>query len=293
MLDFTRLRILVSVARHGSVTAAARALDYTQPSISHHLGRLEAETGTQLVQRVGRGIRLTDAGHLLAERGAEILGRVDAAESELAAQVGLRSGRVRLAAFPSALSTLVPHAAAALAAEHPDLDVGLTEAEPPAALHMLRAGQVDVAVIFSYGPADTGLRAVEVLTEPVHLVTPAAWARRPAELRAFAAERWIAGCERCRAHLLDQCRQAGFAPRIAFTTDDYVAVQSLVAAELGVTTLPALTLRAARNPGVRTTPLPHTERRILAATYGEPPDPPATAALVAALTAAAAPAPLD
>ena len=75
MLDVTRLRVLVAVARHGSVTAAARALNYAQPSVSHHLSRLEAETGALLTQRAGRGVRLTDAGRLLAERAEEILGR--------------------------------------------------------------------------------------------------------------------------------------------------------------------------------------------------------------------------
>ena len=92
MLDVTRLRVLVAVARNGSVTAAARALNYAQPSVSHHIARLEAETGTQLLERVGRGIRLTEAGRLLAERAEEIIGRLDAAEAELAAHVGLREG---------------------------------------------------------------------------------------------------------------------------------------------------------------------------------------------------------
>src|SRR3974390_2554265 len=89
ILDVTRLRILAAVARHGSVTSAARELNYAQPSVSHHLARLEAETGSKLIRRAGRGIRLTDAGRLLSERAAEILGRLDAAENELAAHVGL------------------------------------------------------------------------------------------------------------------------------------------------------------------------------------------------------------
>src|SRR5580704_10680784 len=152
MLDVTRLRVLVAVARYGSVTAAARALNYAQPSVSHHIARLEAETGTQLLERVGRGIRLTDAGQLLAERAEEIIGRLDAAEAELAAHVGLREGRVRLAAFPSALGTLIPAAAARLEAETPGMDFMLTEAEPPEALRMLRAGYVDVALVFRYLP---------------------------------------------------------------------------------------------------------------------------------------------
>src|SRR5579863_1241804 len=150
MLDVMRLRVLVAVARYGSVTAAARALNYAQPSVSHHLARLEAETGIKLIQRAGRGIRLTDAGRLLAERAAEVIGRLDAAENELAAYTGLRAGRLRLAAFPSALGTIVPAAAALLREHQPGVDLRLTEAEPPEALRMLRAGYVDVALVFRY-----------------------------------------------------------------------------------------------------------------------------------------------
>ena len=198
MLDVTRLRVLVAVARYGSVTAAARALNYAQPSVSHHLARLEAETGTKLIQRAGRGIRLTDAGRLLAERGAEVIGRLDAAENELAAYTGLRAGRLRLAAFPSALGTIVPAAAAMLREHQPGVDLRLTEAEPPEALRMLRAGYVDVALVFRYSPDPPGatgppvpgqeaglgddesgidlaegLREKLLLDEPVHLVTAA------------------------------------------------------------------------------------------------------------------------
>src|ERR1700722_16774793 len=158
MLDVTRLRVLVAVARHGSVTAAAHRLNYAPPSVSHHLARLEAETGTKLVQRAGRGIRLTDAGRLLAERAVEVIGRLDAAENELVVFAGLRAGRLRLAAFPSALGTIVPTAAAILHDRHPGFDLRLTEAEPPEALRMLRAGYVDVALIFRHEADDAGTR---------------------------------------------------------------------------------------------------------------------------------------
>ena len=87
MLDVNRLRVIDAVARNGSVTAAAKELHYSQPSVTHHLARLEAETGAQLLQRVGRGIRLTPAGRLLADRAAEIVGRIDAAGAELSAHV--------------------------------------------------------------------------------------------------------------------------------------------------------------------------------------------------------------
>lgn len=310
MLDVTRLRVLVAVARHGSVTAAARALNYAQPSVSHHLARLEAETGTKLIQRAGRGIRLTDAGRLLAERASEIIGRLDAAENELAAYTGLRAGRLRLAAFPSALGTIVPAAAAMLAAKHPSVDLRLTEAEPPEALRMLRAGYVDVALVFrhvqeaapvdeasSQGPeAAEGIRENVMLDEPVHLIVAGKHAAdelaapitelSAADLTKFAGHRWIAGCDRCRDHLLRQCALAGFTPKIAFTTDDFVAVQALVTSGLGVAMLPGLCLRAARNPGIRTVRLRGTRRSVLAVRYGEPPDPPPTALLMEALRTA-------
>jgi len=362
MLDVTRLRVLVAVAQYGSVTAAARALNYAQPSVSHHLARLEAETGIKLIQRAGRGIRLTDAGRLLAERAAEVIGRLDAAESELAAYTGLRAGRLRLAAFPSALGTIVPAAAAMLRGRQPSVDLRLTEAEPPEALRMLRAGHVDIALVFRYspdlpgpiapgpvtaegadsaaasgspaargnwaahvGPASSpspaahaggmgapsaavfgtagfaddeeggidvmeGLRERLLLEEPVHLVTSVRDTdQSPPDLSKYARHRWIAGCDRCRATLLKQCALAGFIPKIAYTTDDYVAVQALVAADLGVSTLPALCLRAARHPGVKTLPLAGARRHVFAVRYGDPPDPPAVAMLMDVLRAVAEP----
>ncbi|GAA5044444.1 DNA-binding transcriptional LysR family regulator [Thermocatellispora tengchongensis] len=284
MLDVVRLRVLVAVARTRSVTAAARELHYSQPSVSHHLARLEAETGAKLVQRAGRGIRLTEAGRLLAERATEIIGRLDAAETELAAHVGLRAGRVRLAAFPSALGTFVPAAAARLARERPGLDLRLSEAEPPEAVRMLRAGYVDMAVIFRYDDTpdeENGVRMTPLLDDPSHLVTPPDVP--PGALAGHRDAPWIAGCDRCRSHLLDLCQAAGFEPRVAFTSDDYVAVQKMVAAGMGVTVLPALALAAHRDPAVRTVPLPGSTRHVLAAVYGDPPDPPATRALLAAL----------
>jgi DNA-binding transcriptional LysR family regulator len=297
--------VLVAVARHGSVTAAARALNYAQPSVSHHIARLEAETGTQLFERVGRGIRLTEAGRLLAERAEEIIGRLDAAEAELAVHVGLRAGRVRLAAFPSALGTLVPAAAARLAGETPDLEFMLTEAEPAEALRMLRAGHVDVAVVFIHyqqdldpapsHPTDEGTRARLLLDEPVYLMTSADDAGAGCgpdavgDLSAHARSRWIAGCERCRSYLVRQCESAGFTPRICFTTDDYLAVQALVAAGLGVAILPDLCLRAARHPGIVTATLPGARRQIFAMTYGQPPDSASTTRLIDMLAQVARP----
>ncbi|MGM7421052.1 LysR family transcriptional regulator [Cellulosimicrobium sp. CpK407] len=302
-MDLTRLRVLAAVAREGSVTAAARSLHYAQPSVSHHLARLEAEVGVPLLERHGRGVRLTAAGRLLATRAEEILGRVGAARDELDALVSLSAGRVRLAAFPSALATLVPDVVARLARDHPGLGVGLVEAEPPEALEALRRGAVDVALVFEHdrSPVDVeGLRAVPVLAEELFLVraadpapTPGGRERvpgadaAPGDLATLADAAWIAGCERCRADLVGRCERAGFTPRVAFETDDYVAVQSLVAAGVGVSLLPALALRAHRDPRVDVRALPGAARRVLAVTYGDRPAP-GTAAVVEGLVRAAA-----
>jgi DNA-binding transcriptional LysR family regulator len=286
MLDTTRLRVLAAVARTGSVTAAARELNYTQPAVSHHLARLEAETGAQLMQRVGRGIRLTPAGELLAERAVEIIGRIDAASAELSAHVGLSAGRVRLAGFTSVLSTLVPPATAILRGEHPGLRVSLTDTHPPEALAMLRAGLVDAALIFRYDrtvPEQDDIRLVHILDDPTYLLTR----EGPLDLAGQRDSTWIAGCERCRTHLIDLCRHAGFEPQISYTTDDMVLMQALVSAGLGVTMIPGLALRSHRLDTIRATELPGATRHVYFATYGKPPDPPATAALLAALTAAA------
>ena len=320
------------------MTAAARSLNYAQPSVSHHLARLEAETGARLTQRSGRGIRLTDAGRLLAGRAEEILGRLDAAERELAAHVEQRQERIRLAVFASALATIVPAALSRLAAGHPGIDLLLAEAEPPEAMRMLRAGQVDVALVSRHtqngtpvGPPATaeGARTRLILDEQVHLVTrprhrggtagqpgaaqpgaaqpgadqpggsqpggshpgggqPAAGEAGPPDLAAHAHSPWIAGCEHCRGHLIWLCQHAGFSPKIAFTTDDHVAAQALVAAGLGVTIMPGLAINAARHPGIHSQPLPGAWRQVLAVTYGQPPDPRAVDHLLDILALAAA-----
>lgn len=286
MVTVVQLRVLDAVRRHGSVTAAAKELNYTQPSLSHHLSRLEAQTGAQLLQRVGRGIRLTEAGRVLADRAAEIIGRVDSATAELSTLVGLGAGRVRLAGFGSVMSSLVPRAADVLAEEHPGLELALTDTHPEEALELLRAGHIDVSLIFRYddtAPEEDGVRLIHLLDDPLFLLTNGGGTT----LADHKDSSWIGGCERCRGHLAELCEMAGFSPRLSSTTDDMVVMQSLVAAGMGVTTIPGLALHAHRHPAITATRLAVPPRQIYAATYGDPPDPPATAALVAALTRAA------
>jgi DNA-binding transcriptional LysR family regulator len=280
MLDIVRLRILAAVAAHGSVTNAAKSLNYSQPAVSHHLAKLEAETGTKLVQRVGRGIRLTPEGQHLARRATEIVGRVDAAAAELSDMVGLRTGRVRVAGFQSALAALVPHAADTLRRQHPSIELHLTEAHPQVALDLLRTGEVDVAIVFRYDhttPDD--IRATHLFDDPMYLLS----VEPDQTLAGNRDSAWIAGCENCRREFLQACEEAGFVPPIAYTSDDIIVQQALVAAGMGVTTMPGLALRTHHAPGIETSVVSDFRRRVYLATYGDPPNPPATTAFVSAL----------
>jgi len=287
MLNLVHLRVLAAVARHGSVTEAARELHYSQPSVSHHLARLEAATGAKLVQRVGRGIRLTPEGQLLARRAAEIVGRVDAAATELAAQVDLQAGRVRLAANASTLSTIVPNAAAALAAAYPGIELTMVDRHPVESLELLRHGEIDVAIVFRHAGApddEPAFRTFHLGEDPIYLLS-----KRPDDnLANHRASAWIGGCDRCQAELHAVCAGRGFAPRIESLSDDMVVIQALVAAGAGVATIPGLALRAHRHPDIHATAIAGGERQIYAATYGDPPDPPAVAAVLKALGEAAA-----
>lgn len=296
MLSTHRLRIFQQVARCGSLAGAARALSHTQPAIAHHVTELEREVGTALVVRHGRGVRLTEAGTALAAHADAILSRLDAAQEEVAAIAGLRAGRVRIAAYPTAAATLVPPALAALRADHPAVAASLRELEPPEALDALRAGDVDLAITFRYPEAPVERErapelAVTVLgDDPIDLVVPAA---HPAAGRArhaladLAGETWVAGCDRCRAHLVGTCQRLGFDPAVAFVTDDFVTQQALVAAGLAVAAMPRSTLGAHADPGLRSGLCPELGARRVEVVVAGDPVPPAVAALRTRLVATA------
>lgn len=274
-LDLQTVRVVRQVAEHGSLTAAAEALGYSQPAVSQQLRRFEERTGIALVERVGRGIRLTQSGRVLARHANAVATAIEAAAGELAEIRGLRAGRVRLIAFPSASATLVPRLIAALGAAHPGVAVTYVEAEPPEAVAAVRADRADLAITFSYpgdrdDPHRASARGLDVRAfgdEPIRLVLPAGHPAAEADvvdLAALGDEPWIAGCPRCRGHLLELAATAGFTPRIAFETDNFVAVEGMVAQGLGVALLPALALAASpRHPGVVTRPTARSDVRSL------------------------------
>ena len=245
-----------AVARAGSLSGAARELGWTQPAVSQQLQRLEREAGVPLLLRSTRGVSLTEAGRLLLGRADAVAGELHMAAEEMAALAQLRGGRVRLVAYPSAAATLVPRALRLLHDDHPAVEVSIVDAEPSEASTAVTQGEADLGLVFGYqGPPhqDGDLLWHPLSTEPVDLVLPpehAAAGRRDVRLAGLAGEAWIGGCVRCRQHLVDRCRAAGFEPRLVHVSDDYVVVQNLVAAGLGVTMLPRSALQAFRHPAV-------------------------------------------
>jgi len=272
MIDAAGLRVMRAIADEGSFTGAALSLGYSQPAISQMVRRLEQRTGTVLVERVGRNVRLTEAGQVLARHAVGVLSALDAAEEEVAAIAGLRAGRVRLMAFPSSSATLVPRALALVKRRFPEVKVTFTEAEPPESLAALRAGECDLAVAFAYEGTDLGRGEEDLdmfvthklMDDEVRLAVPRSHPMATAEvgeLAALSQESWIAGCPRCRGHLLQLCSKAGFIPTVSFETEDYVAVLGLVAEGLGVALIPDLILRSASHPDVVTLPMQPASRR--------------------------------
>ncbi|WP_233194167.1 LysR family transcriptional regulator [Cryobacterium sp. M25] len=252
-LDSTMLRVVGALADYGSITAAAAALGYSQPAVSQQLKRLEQRIGMAVIERIGRGVRLTETGRMLARHAATVGGALDAAAGDLSELRGLRAGRVRLAAFPSASATIVPRLLADLQRRHPGVSVTYLEAEPPEAVALVRQNQADLAITFSY-PGDRvdphrdsaeGLVVTRLRRDEMMLVLPAAHALArdsAVDLGDLAEENWIGGCPRCRGHLLELCGHNGFTPRISYETDNAAAVLGLVAAGIGVAMLPALAL---------------------------------------------------
>lgn len=271
--DARELRVVKAIADEGSITGAALALGYSQPAVSQQLKRLEQRLGVAIVERVGRSVRLTDAGRILARHAPAVTTALDAAAGELAELRGLRSARVRLVGFPSASPTIVPRLLADLAQRHPGISLTYVEAEPPEAVEAVREDRTDIALTFSYpgdrddphGSSARGLAVHTVGADELLAVLPTGHPAATADIidvATLAEDDWIAGCPRCRGHLLELCGRAGFAPHIAFETDNFVAVEGLVAQGIGVATLPRMAVESfPQLPGVAVVPLPAGEQR--------------------------------
>jgi DNA-binding transcriptional LysR family regulator len=260
MLDVRRLRVLREVAQQGSFSAAGEVLGYTQSAISQQIAALERETGSVLVERNARGVRLTDAGRTLVEHAEGILARLAAAESELEALAGLQGGRLRLASFPSAGATLLPLAIAEFSRRHPAIELSLVEAEPEEAIPQLKAGDLDVALVYEYAELRAAQRGIDeadvdlvhLVDDPMHLALPPDHPlarRRTVKLEDLSEDLWVQGdcANSCGQMHIAACQAAGFTPRVGFEANDYNVVQGLVAAGVAVSLIAELALANLRD----------------------------------------------
>src|SRR5687768_5629202 len=276
MLDVRRMRVLREVAIQGSFSAAAEALSFTQSAVSQQIAALERETGTILVQRSARGVRLTEAGEALVRHADAVLARLAEAEAELEAIAGLRGGRLRMAAFESAGATLMPLAIADFRQQHPAIELSMTLGEPESTEPQLKSGELDLVLGFGsrLKQRDDGIERRFLLEDPMLLVLPRDHplvAKRGLRLADLADEAWIGGPQDCECNRLiySACSAAGYDPRIAFETDDYAAVQGFVAAGVGVSLIAELGLTTIRDDiVVRDLGRETLVRKIYAATSG-------------------------
>jgi DNA-binding transcriptional LysR family regulator len=280
MFDVKQLRVLRAVAERGSFSAAADALSYTQPAVSQQIAALEKRAGTTLVDRGSRGVRLTDAGRALVEHTEVVLARLAAAEAELEAMAGVRGGRLRMSSFPSAGASLLPPAVAMFSERHPDVELSFVEREPEEAVPMLRAAELELALVFEYRDLTRpelerlyeGVDLLHLTDDPMYLALPRdhpAARKSRVRLADVADDTWIQNDTTgpCGRLHLAACVAAGFEPRIGFQSDDYNVVQGLIAAGVGVSLLPALSLTNVREDiVVRSLGRNAPTRRISAAT---------------------------
>jgi DNA-binding transcriptional LysR family regulator len=301
MLELRRLRLLRELSERGTIAAVADALQFTPSAVSQQLAMLEREAGVPLLERAGRGVRLTDAALVLVEHAEALLERAAVAEADLAAAAGTVAGRGRIAGFQSVLLRLAMPAIEALARDAPRLRCEVIEAEPEVALPALALGDLDVVIgdEWQHQPVrlPEGVERHELFDDPVNVVLPARHpaARRHREavpLAEVAGEAWAAGhAGMAWENMVERtCRElAGFDPDIRHRVNDATVALALVARGLAVTMLPDLPLPD-RRPGVAVRRIAEepVERRIFAATRTADATRPSTRAVLGAVRTAAA-----
>ena len=258
MLDLQRLRALHAVSVYGTVGAAATALGYTSSAVSQQIAKLERETRTVLLEREGRGVRLTDEARQLVAVAQELLGIVERAETEIEERRGVPAGRLSVAAFASAARGLLPGVLAELAVRHPALDARLSEVDPHLSVDLVARGAVDLAVAHDWDiaplPAPPGVEQMLIGEDLCDLLVPEGHrfaGRGDVRREELGGERWI--CQPpgrvCNEWLMRTLRAAGHEPDVVHQADENPTLVALVAAGLGISLIPRLG-RGPLPPGV-------------------------------------------
>ncbi|MFB6810770.1 LysR family transcriptional regulator [Streptomyces sp. NPDC056387] len=247
MIDVQRLRILRAVAEHGSFNRAARALLLTPSAVSQHIASLERSLGHPVAVRSTRGITLTEPGRLLVEAAETISAELDQVRRAIDRLTAERP-RLTVATFTSGGRRLLPSALARFVAAHPDVELTVREAEPEEAVPMVRDGHADLALTYHFDgplPLRAGLDWTPLTDDPLWLVLPGEHrlaGRASLGLAELAEERWVLGCLKTEAFLHRYAGLAGFDLRVAASTTDYFFAQTLVAAGVGVSLVPDVSL---------------------------------------------------
>lgn len=291
MFDVHRLRLLRELSHHGTIAATARACSLTPSAVSQQLSLLEKEIRAPLFIRDGRRLVLTQAALVLVEHTEEILAALERARAGVAELTSSVRGVLRLAAFPTAARALVPGAIARCRTDHPDLRVQLTERPVMPAIAELKAGLVDLALIYQYnllpGVRDPGIETDVLVREPLLAALPATLPvpEGPLPLDALAEQPWIAAAsdDELRQMLERACGLAGFTPRLDYSSSDYTVIFALVQAGLGVSLVPRLALESlSTDVQLREVAEPELSRTVSAAIRtGSRRDPPIAAFLAA------------
>lgn len=248
-LDVRRLRVFREVAFRGTVAAAAESLGFTPSAVSQQLSALERESGTALFERAGRRLRLTDAGRLLVERTGPVLVALEEAKAALEAAKACVGGSVRVASFGTVASALVLPVAAALAVEHPSLQLNLFVQEFDEAVRELRLGGLDVVIAHEYDhdrhPAEPDLVRVDLFAEEMFVVAPSGRFREPVTLAELKNEVWTAGPagSDCGRAVREACRAVGFEPDIRYHTVETGVALAAAARGNAVSLQPSLGVR--------------------------------------------------
>src|SRR6185503_4005348 len=257
MDDLRLLKVLREVALRGSFSAAADALSYSQPAVSQQIARLEAQAGVKLLERQPKGIKLTPAGEALVRHTERILAQLAEAQAELSEIATSARGRLRMAAFATAAGTIVPMAVSEFRRLRPGVHVDLHLMDPPQSIPALRRGDFDLVITeeggFEADPNLSGLGVERLMDDVLYAALPADHTlatRRAISLGDLKHDDFmLVGLKGTCADsniVLRACAQAGFQPRIAHTSDDYFAIQGLVASGMGVALVPGLALVSTR-----------------------------------------------
>lgn len=254
-MDSKLLHVFITVVRAGSISGAARQLNFSQPAVSQQIKNLERDLGAQLFTRDGGRLEITRAGQLLHQYAQDILTNWQFVSGQVRA-ASEPSGRTQfhIGSFPSATTILI-EAVEALLHSDPALQIQITEAEPPANFELLRTAQCDALVTFSYAgdQLPRGYQSAPVLTDSFVLIVPMDHPFAGAAQVSLADarhERWIGGCPRCRKELVQFCLEHGYEPDILCSTDDLESTRHLAASGVGVALRPALNVLNRSLPGV-------------------------------------------